>query len=299
MAGSDFRGVRALGSTTFNGVVMVWHQGKARISRFLNDTSSKTYEYTFPLPYGIVEMIIAHFVDDFDNLKACSLTCRCWYIAAVPHLHHTLVLRDESLDQVRGGLKPLFKLHKLRLLPLIKELQVTQLGGPPVGWFMPPAFSRNDLRYFSALTNIHTLKLQRLNIPHFAPRLKHYFGQFSPTLRSISLCYPLCSAPRELSYFLSFFPNLDDIHIRSPSLTDHAPPNGMELFSIQTPKLRGRLTLHCSRLVVGLEDLIAVRNGLRFRRMELEGVGDRAPILLKACANTLETLRFFVLDGMG
>ena len=44
---------------------------------------------TFPLE--IVEIIIAHLVYDRHDLCACSLACYSWHIAAVPHLHHTLI----------------------------------------------------------------------------------------------------------------------------------------------------------------------------------------------------------------
>jgi hypothetical protein len=48
------------------------------------------------LPHAIVEIIIAHTVDDLGALQVCSLTCHSWYIAAVPHLHHTLTLGDKN-----------------------------------------------------------------------------------------------------------------------------------------------------------------------------------------------------------
>ena len=37
-------------------------------------------------------------------------------------------------------------------MPLIKEIRVERKGI----WFMPQAFSRRDLRYFSAFENVHT-----------------------------------------------------------------------------------------------------------------------------------------------
>ena len=42
------------------------------------------------LPLEIVEIVIAQLVYDMESLHACSRTCYSWYIAAVPHLYHTL-----------------------------------------------------------------------------------------------------------------------------------------------------------------------------------------------------------------
>ena len=67
-------------------------------------------------------MIIAHIAHDLGALKAFSLTCRSCYIAAVPHLHHTLALTNH------GKLKPLSELHQLGLMPRIQEVRVEQKG---------------------------------------------------------------------------------------------------------------------------------------------------------------------------
>ena len=163
------------------------------------------------LPYDIAEIIIGYLTRDLGDLKACSLACRSWYIAAVPHLHHTLTLRGNRPDVTRGKLKPLSKLYELGLIPLVKEIRVEQewdMGG----WFAPQAFGYHDLRHFSAFTNVHTLKLQRVEIYRFVPLINHYFGHFSSTLRSVMLFNPNCT-PRQLSHFLSLFKNLDNIEI--------------------------------------------------------------------------------------
>jgi len=148
---------------------------------------------------------------DLDALKACSLACHSWYIAVVPHLHHTLILRGKSAGKARSKLEPLSKLHKLGLMSLIKEIRVD----PSFGlrhWFVPHAFSRRDLRHFSTFTNVQTLKLGDLKVHRFIPGIERYFEHFSPTLQSVVL-YRLHCTPRQLSYFLSLFPNLDNIKI--------------------------------------------------------------------------------------
>ena len=46
------------------------------------------------LPEELVGMIISYFIYDIRTPPTCSLTCYSWYIAVVPHLHHTLTTYD-------------------------------------------------------------------------------------------------------------------------------------------------------------------------------------------------------------
>jgi len=137
---------------------------------------------TFRLPYEILEMIIAQLTCDLGALKACSLTCRSWYIVAVPHLHHTLTLGDYERGTTYSRLSPLSKLHELGLIPLVKEIRVRQRVGVGSGWFLPQVFSHCDLGYFSTFSNIQTLVLQWLRLDRFILDIEHYFGSFSPLL---------------------------------------------------------------------------------------------------------------------
>ena len=189
----------------------------------------------------------------------------------------------------RGGLKSLFKLHKLGLVPLVKEIQVEQWGGK---WFVPQAFSDRDLCHFSTFKNVQTLRLQDLEISRFIPGIEGHFGHFSPTLRSIVLMTPFCT-PQELSHFLSLFPNLDNITISGVAAyqPDVTTPNP-ELVPTSPPSLRGRLVLLNFGLVGTLTSLVASGSDLRFHYMELHEVGGCAPVLFEACAETVETLRF-------
>ena len=243
-------------------------------------------------PFDIAEMIIAYFTHDLTVLKMCSLICRSWYYAAVPHLHHTLTLKGGRPNTGRSRLEPLSKLDELGLVPLFKEIRIDQ--GPGLSyWFLPRAFNH----HFSALTNVHTLKLDNLEIYRFIPEIERYFGHFSKSLRSIGLYDPYCT-PRQLSHFLSLFSNLDDIEVRVAYARIHnptVPDTGLVPFS--TPKLRGRLVLSGgSSWVETWTHLITSCGGLRFRHMDLDGSPRCAPVLLKACSGSLETLRFDARD---
>jgi hypothetical protein len=277
---------------------IVWRRGSTNINRLLGNVPPETHtvhESACHLPHEVVEMIITHIARDLDTLKAFSLTCRSWYIVVVPRLHHTLTLRDKTSSTTRNKLKPLSELHQLGLMPLVKEIRVNQCHDQ---WLDPREFTHRDLRHFSAFANVQTLSLQYLDISLFIPGIERYFGHFSQTLRSIALNKPCCT-PRQLSHFLSLFPNLDDIamcwHASPPNETIPDP----ELVSFSTPRLRGRLVLSYFDSVETWTDLIATGGGLRFHYMELWMARDCAPVLFGACAESLETLRFYAVDGAG
>lgn len=228
-------------------------------------------------------MIISYLTYDIKTLKACSLTSYSWYIAAVPHLHRTFVLRGVD----RAGLKTLSARHSLGLLSLAKDLRIPQSSSQSHR-LLPQSFNRRDMRCFLAFTNVQSLTVQSLDIHYFIPGLERHFGHFSPTLRSITLESPRCT-PRQLSHFFSLFPNLDNIEVRSFTHTrsghsdDALPP-------FSKPKLQGQLTLSSFSAIDTWEDLVA-SCGLRFRSIYLYPVSKCAPVLLEACAETLETLR--------
>ena len=309
--GSDLHVCRAVGT-----MMTVWHKSKAKINRLLGNPDLEipsppnispetwtTHEpipptRPFPLPYDIVEMVIAHLTHDLGALKTCSLACRSWYTTAAPHLHHTLTLKRDRFNANRNLLKPLSKLHELGLLHLVKTLQVKQAlrAGR---WFVPYAFSDLDLHHFAALANVHTLKLQNVEICRFIPEAadEHHFGHFSQILRSVSLRNPSCT-PRQLSHFLSLFPNLDDIGIKN--IHRHASNTttpDTELVPFSAPRLRGRLALDNISWVEVWTHLMASSSGLQFRHMDLRASASCAPVLFEACAETLESLRFGTRGG--
>ena len=252
-----------------------------------------THKPPIPLPHEIIEMIIAHLIFDRRALKACSLTCYSWYLVAVPHLHHTITFGGYKYGAAHSRLEPLSKLHELGIIPLVAEIQVWEGVDP---WFTPRGFSPRDLRYFSAFTNVQKLTLLSTSISSFIPEVERYFGQFSATLRSITLYKPYCT-PRQLSYFLSLFSNLDNVEIRGIVLPYYFAIPDTELVPISALKLRGRLVLDSFHEVETWKDLITSHNSLRFRAMVLRNVGGCAAVLLGACSETLETLRLFPVEA--
>ena len=294
--GSDFCAVRTVERNLSTRVVIAWRRGKVKINRLFGNTPPEAHtahESTHSLPYELAEMITAHLTHDLPTLKACSLTCRSWYIIAVPYIHHTLILRRGITC---GSLKPLSKLRGRGLMPLVQEVRVEQPHGTDKIWFLPGAFGRRTLLHFSAFANVHTLNLQRLDIYSFIVcGIEQYFGQFSTTLQSIVLSRPRCT-PRQLSYFLSLFSNLDDIKILGLIDVPYTTTLDARLVPFSTLKPRGRLALGAFSWVETWTQLIDLCGGLRFRHMELCASVSCASTLLEACAETLETLRLHATD---
>ena len=263
---------------------IVWYRSKAKIRNIFKRDRSETSTsrlYSGGLPLELVEMIIAHVEPDTQTLKACSGTCRSWYIATLPHLHHTLSLRRKE-DRAHGGLMPLQRLDKIRLLPFVKRLHIWHC-------FLPSEiFNAQGLAYFSALTNIQELELESLDLRSFIPQVQPYLGPFMPRLRSLALIRP--NGPHQLVlYLLGLFPNLDDFKLVG-GLGQRSAPLGPPLVPQSAPLLRGQLTLALFSAEDFLRDLSRLSGGLRFHYMDLfEVEGSR--FLLDSCAETLETLR--------
>ena len=310
----NFRAVCTVGTKFSTRMATVWNRGKAEVNYLLGNTSPGTCSthgstlltlpirsiparpFPSPFPHDIVEMIIVYLICHRRTLKACSLACRSWYTAAVPHLHRTVTLTGGRPEIDRSRLEPLSKLHELGLISFAREIRVRQ-GPGSSSWFVPQAFGHLDLRYFSAFANVHTLNVENMQIHHFIPDIEHYFGHLSPTLQSITLYDPRCS-PQQLSHFLSFFPNLDDVNIRisyTHKFDTTAPET--ELALLPTPRLRGRLVLYNFPWAEAWTHLISSCGGLRFHHVDLRKNVSCAPVLLEACADTLETLRFDATDG--
>lgn len=329
ITGSDFHTFRTAGIKLPTRMSSIWRRSKAKVNQLLGNRSPIRHESdpttppqthlsrpptppthltrppTFPPtpprappPYDIAELIIAYLIHDIRALKACSLTCRSLHIAAAPHIYRTLTLTGGRPEINRSRLEPLSKLHELGILPLVREIRVRQ-GAGSSSWLVPQAFSNLDLCHFSAFANVHSLKIQNMEVYRFIPGAECYFKHFSPTLRSIALYKPRCT-PRQLSYFLSLFPNLDDIVLSIESHVTRIPNTTVpdtELVPFSVPKLQGRLALYEFSWVEALTPLIAAGGGLRFRYMDLHGSGSCTPLLFGACAKTLETLRLHLEDG--
>jgi len=264
---------------------MVWCRSKVGIKKIFGyPWTSISHSRANDLPQELVEMIIAHVLLDTLTLKACSATCRSWYLAALPHLHHTFTLHGTDSDITGEWLTSLQRLSEMRLLPFVKRLQIVQSYAGP--HFRPTILNAKSLVHFLALTNVQELRITELDFSVFPPRAQQNIGRVMPMLRSLALRWPR-GAYRQLLYFIGLFPNLDDLGVIYDRVQDPAPDPAPSPQS--APSLRGLAWVGGESF---LRDLSKLSGGLRFRHMELLGV-EGTRFLLDTCADTLETLHIY------
>ena len=281
-------------------VQRVWYRSLARIRRIFSAGASPGASATpsspiTRLPQEIVEMVVSHLVCHTPSLRACSLTCYSWYIATAPYLYRILITPTFSWKGWKDfyWARPIQCMYKFGLLPLVKKFQVLEYRRGP--GFTPKRLDPCTLRQFSALTNVQELGLGHLDIPEFMPSLRRCFGHFLPTVRSLALREPKGSRC-QIIYFIGMFQHLEDLKLLyDRGYPDVEPPDDPTLIPPFAPPLRGSLMLTWFTRVGLLVDMIDLFGGIRFRRMDLYRVS-RMPLLLAACAKTLETLRLYPTD---
>ena len=253
------------------------------------------------LPQELVELIISYLIYDTYTLLACSLTCYSWYIAAVPHLHHSLTTDDDYWSSAGSKYywpKPLRESYKLGLLPFVKRFRIRR---SIFGELNTRSLSGPALHYFSALTNLQELGIDCLKLFRFIPDIQQCFGHLSPTLRSLALKEPRGTC-RQISYFISLFPNLQDLKLHydlpSSNRDEGEEVDDTMLVPLSNPPLQGRLMLICFAKEDIVKEMIKFFGGLRFRHMDLFGVSC-TKLLFDTCAETLETLRLYPTDIHG
>ena len=194
------------------------------------------------LPQELVEMIITYLIYDMRSLRACSLTCYSWYIAAVPHLHRVLLAYVTNTGGQRFRWPdPIQPIYTLGLHPLVKDLRI--FGDSDMGsWVTPKLIDRCILSQFKAFVNVRELRIGHLDIPSFMPRIRRYFGHFLPTVQSLTLGSPQGSH-RQIIFFIGLFQHLDDLMLHDIKLSSWQvePVNDVTLIPRFSPPLRGRL----------------------------------------------------------
>jgi hypothetical protein len=241
-------------------------------------------------------MIAAHLIDDTHSLLACSLTSRSWYLAAVPHLHHTLITqvsyRGSSKKNEWPG--PLQAASELGWCPFVRRLFIT---ADRHQYFSPKVFCSSTQQEFSTLTNVQEFSIQYLNIPSFIPEIQQYFGQFSQTLRSLTLQITKGSE-RQIVFFIRLFPHLEDLGLYPGGACSPEEPGDRTLVPPFVLPLRGRFKASFywgDSLAKAMADLFG---GVQFSHMDLMGMCG-AQRLLYACADTLETFHLYATTLRG
>jgi hypothetical protein len=213
------------------------------------------------VPQEVVDEIVS-YVHDTKTLLSCSLTCHLWYYAALPHLHYSIRItktfeKGDPLPQ--EGLGPLLESHRLKLLPLVKRLEIMHYYLVFDRRLFGDIYHLRDC--FSALKNLQELRIDNLVPSSFMPDIEQYFGHF-PTLRSLTLKNPAASC-RQLLCFIGHFPNLQDLALLrfDPAKRDEAES---VLVPISKPPLCGRLKLRFCEMEF-VDEITDLYGGLPFR----------------------------------
>jgi hypothetical protein len=242
-------------------------------------------------------MIIVHLIYNKRNLFSCSLTCRSWYAAAVPHLHHTVTTINSTMWVTKHSWpRPLLYMHRLGLLPLVKKLRIRDGPSPDSYGFSPRRLNICLLPRFFAFKNVRELEIEDLDIPRFMPWVRQYFRHLLPTVQSLTLRKPR-GCHRQILYFTGLFQHLQDLGLLFIPNRGFQKEQAM-LIPPFTPPLRGRLKMRFIKDVALSKEMIDLFGGIRFRHADLYLV-DGMSLLLDACSETLETLRFDLTDPYG
>ena len=82
-----------------------------------------------------------------------------------------------------------------------------------------------------------------LDIPSFIPRIRQYFGQFSPTVQSLTLREPIGS-DRQIVFFIGLFSRLEDLKLYGrPYCSSKVLRGGLAPTPISAPPFGGRLSM--------------------------------------------------------
>jgi len=276
-------------------VKRAWYRTLAKISgRAYLRTPTTCPSPATRLPLEIVGRIVAYLTYDTPSLLACSLTCYYWYIAAVPHLHQTLTIITTvwKLSGETVWPKPLRRMHRLGLLPLVQELQIYDEGHSGYYGFTPKHFDSRTLRHFFTLTNVQYLGVDNLDIPRFMPKFQRHFKNFLPTVRSLALKEPNGSH-RQIIYFVGLFQHLEALTLRYVRPQYRQEPLGTSTPAPPfSPPLRGRLMMKFISGTDLLKDMVRLFGGIRFHSLDLSNV-EGVWLWIDACAETLEILRLY------
>ena len=302
-------------------VILILHQTFARIWLVYSGyappvTSPIRLSQNTKIPLEIVETIVAYLTYDIRSLRACTMSCYTWYIAAAPHLHRTLTVKPDPWYEKFRWPSHLWPINNCGLLPLVKRFRIR---GCPEHYvkLSPKLLSWYTLLPFLSFTNLQELEIEYLDIPSFIPAIRwvewyilstaqllalgepeeaHQHTRFLPRLRSLSLRKPK-GTRRQIIYFIGLFQHLEDLKLIHVTIESEQADDSM-LVPLFAPPLRGRLTAEHLRGADLVKDMVDLFGGIRFRYMRLVEV-DGTELLLGACAKTLERVMLDLTDSHG
>ena len=247
-----------------------------------------------------MDEILEYLENDRRTLKACSLTCKGLFRSSRRIIHRRLHVvglgKAATMDELelqryevanRSQLRTLLEAAKCGLFHHTWELTIG------VGEEFTPDNLQPYLPQFQSFTRLTSLTLHHFNPAPFLPVFEQYFGHLAQQMRSLKFVYP--PGPQDdMMYFISQFPNLDDLGFNSFPQHNLEPSKEYNVSSIQSsPALGGTLQITSTNAwrTNSLECLTQLPSGLRFRSIAfLHCTGINPDVIIRECTSTLQTL---------
>jgi len=252
------------------------------------------------LPQEIVDEILEYLEDDRRTLRVCSLTCKGLFRSARRIIHRQLCVDKFGLACVshRRQMCRCEAVHYSRLYTLWAAARCdlaryTRDLTIKVGEEFTPKNLWPHLSQFQMFARLTSLTLHRFSPTPFLPVFDQYFGHLAQQMRSLEFIYP--SGPQDnMMYFISQFPNLDDLGFSPFPPHNLDPSKEYKMSSVQSsPALRGTLRVSTTNDwdTNSLECLTRLPSGLRFRSIEfLRCTRINPDIIIQECTSTLQSL---------
>lgn len=253
------------------------------------------------LPPELVDEILKYLSNDLPTLKACSLTCKIMLYSARPMIGSWLCLSPSRKRKLDGrSIKSLFKRNKRgfdtveRLVSMERQghLQYTRhLVLKMEELSLVPQSLRPYIPYFLSIDNLQSLVIDGLDVTAFTPVFSNCLGMFARSLRSLDIRH-IWDSDRQLLWFISQFPLLEDLSIRSCYALYFFLGPSPPLIRTSPPPFRGHLNLSLIMDSQSLcEALAQFPGGLNFTSLELKGCGKPAAIIA-ACQLSLKFVSY-------
>ena len=247
------------------------------------------------LPQELINEVVDNLTHNAD-VEACSLVSRNWgYPARKRLLHHVRVCPDGVEDWLSRPPESI-----KRMAPHIVKFELgdhwsRSRGAPPFRWDDTKRFLT---RLISSLTAspVRWLKIESFGVGGFSKAtLEQCFEPIFRSLHSLELGN-ITACTDATRYFISLFPNLDDLRIGNVLPPSRQPPSEWVGCGIKhSPRLSGTLQLSNAEGVDNSEVFTSVTSlSPRFRVISLGKITDSnwsAVLgLTEACAETVESV---------
>lgn len=252
------------------------------------------------LPQEIVDEILEYLERDQQTLKACSLTCKGLFRSVRRIIHRRLrvvgprrpvTAGDQEVQRRRAAnrsqLRILSEAAKGGLSRYTRDLTIR------VGEEFTPENLRPYLSPFQTFAQLTSLTLHHFNPAPFLPVFDQYFGHLALQMRSLRFIYSP-GAQNDMMYFISQFPNLEDLGFNPFPQHNLEPSIEYDISSFRkSPTLGGTLQVTSTNAwrTNSFEPLTRLPSGLRFRSIVfLHCTGIDPDVMIRECASTLESL---------